>query len=75
MIKCTLAGAGNSRRAKRYFPFAEGARSCVGQSLAMTSLLATLALLLSRFSFRLADQASTSDHARDLWSRCSFIVI
>ena len=32
----------------------------MGQSLAMTSLLATLALLLSRFSFRLADQASIS---------------
>ena len=49
-----MCDAGDSRRAKRYFPFAEGARSCVGQALAKTSMTATLALLLSRFSFKLA---------------------
>ena len=40
---------------KRYFPFAEGPRNCVGQSLAMTTLPTTLAMLLSRFHFGLAD--------------------
>ena len=47
---------GDSRRPKRYFPFAEGPRSCVGQSLAKVSLVATMATLLSRFSFKLADE-------------------
>ncbi|CAK0787662.1 hypothetical protein CVIRNUC_010884 [Coccomyxa viridis] len=46
----------DSRRPKRYFPFAEGPRSCVGQSLAKVSLVATMATLLSRFSFKLADE-------------------
>ena len=40
---------------KRFFPFAEGPRNCVGQSLAMTTLPTTLAMLLSRFHFGLAD--------------------
>ena len=44
------------RRAKRYFPFAEGPRHCVGMSLANITLPATLAVLLSRFSFKLADE-------------------
>ena len=47
------AGAGGDRP-KRYFPFAEGPRNCVGQSLAMVTLPTTLALLLSRFHFKLA---------------------
>ena len=51
-----LAPTGDSRRPKRYFPFAEGPRNCVGQSLAKVSLLATAATLLQHFSFRLADQ-------------------
>ena len=49
------AGAAGADRPKRYFPFAEGPRNCVGQSLAMVTLPTTLALLLSRFHFRLAD--------------------
>ena len=55
------AGAGNdleadpnaagSGRAKRYIPFAEGPRNCVGQSLAKVSLVTTMATLLPRFRF------------------------
>lgn len=45
-------------RPKRYMPFAEGPRNCVGQSLAKMSLAATIATLLQTFTFRLADEVS-----------------
>ncbi len=50
--------AADSRRPKRYFPFAEGPRNCVGQSLAKVSLVATMATLLQHFSFKLAEEVS-----------------
>ncbi len=50
-------GLEGRRRAKRYFPFAEGPRHCVGMSLANITLPATLAVLLARYSFRLAPEA------------------
>ena len=43
-------------RHKRWYPFSEGPRSCVGQSLANMNLTGTLATLLAHFHFRLADQ-------------------
>jgi len=43
--------AAGSGRAKRYIPFAEGPRNCVGQSLAKVSLVTTMATLLPRFRF------------------------
>lgn len=51
----TTSGSSAADRPKRFFPFAEGPRNCVGQSLAMTTLPTTLAMLLARFSFGLAD--------------------
>lgn len=45
-----------TERPKRYMPFAEGPRSCIGKTLAQTTLPLTLAILLSHFSFKLADQ-------------------
>lgn len=51
-----LCAASSTKRPKRYFPFAEGPRNCVGQSLAKVSLVATAATLLSTFHFKLADQ-------------------
>ena len=45
-------------RGRRYLPFGDGMRSCVGQSLAKMNYTATVALLLSHFSFRLADRVS-----------------
>lgn len=48
--------AGKLKKPKRYFPFAEGPRNCVGQNLAKLSLLATAATLTCHFKFRLADR-------------------
>lgn len=42
--------------AKRYMPFAEGPRDCLGQNLAKTSLLASLATLIAHLHFDLADR-------------------
>ncbi len=50
------AGAGGGGGgAKRYIPFAEGPRNCVGQSLAKVSLVTTMATLLPKFRFVLHD--------------------
>ncbi|GAB4815788.1 hypothetical protein N2152v2_002834 [Parachlorella kessleri] len=43
-----------AERALRYLPFSTGPRDCVGQNLARMNYMATLAVLLGRFSFRLA---------------------
>ena len=45
---------------RRYQPFASGSRNCVGMPQAQVTMQATLAALLSRFRFRLADQARPS---------------
>ena len=49
-------------RGRRYLPFGDGVRSCVGQSLAKMNYTAALALLLSHFTFRLADRVSACAH-------------
>ena len=41
------------RAVKRFIPFSEGSRDCVGQSLARLNLTTTLAQLFGSFSFRL----------------------
>ena len=45
-------------RGRRYLPFGDGMRSCIGQSLAKMNYTATVALLLSHFTFRLAARVS-----------------
>ena len=55
-------------RGRRYLPFGDGMRSCVGQSLAKMNYTATVALLLSHFSFRLADHVSPWCLTERLWS-------
>jgi len=57
-------GAGDAAPPRRWVPFAEGPRSCVGQALAQVTLPATLALLLGRFRFCLAPQARAAARAR-----------
>lgn len=54
------SGEAEAARAKRFLPFSLGARDCVGQSLARMNFTATVAMLLSAFSFRLADEVSGS---------------
>ena len=55
-------------RGRRYLPFGDGVRSCVGQSLAKMNYTATLALLLSHFRFRLADRVSATACAQAMVS-------
>ena len=43
---------------RRYMPYGSGSRECLGMPQARVTMLATLAAMLSRFSFRLADKAS-----------------
>ena len=63
--------AEDSKRPKRYFPFAEGPRSCVGQSLAKVSLVATMATLMQHFHFCLADEVGyCSVPAHSIRSTC-----
>jgi len=50
------AGAPGAPQVRRYMPFLEGSRQCVGMSLARMTTAATVAALLSRFTFRLADE-------------------
>ena len=44
---------------KRFMPFLEGNRQCIGMSLAKLNYTTAVALLLSHFTFRLADDVST----------------
>ena len=46
-----------SRLPKRFLPFGDGPRACIGQNLARANYTATLAQLLSRFSFSLPEDA------------------
>jgi hypothetical protein len=49
----TGAKAPTAAAARRFLPFSRGARGCIGQNLARTSLIAELAALLGRLSFSL----------------------
>ena len=40
---------------RRWMPFSMGQRDCVGQNLARMNYLSTVAMLLARFSLRLAE--------------------
>lgn len=44
------------RQPQRFMPFTQGARDCVGQTLARLNLSTTLAQLFGSFSFRLAEE-------------------
>lgn len=43
---------------KRFIPFGEGLRSCLGQNLALIAMRTILAHLLGRYSFKLAGKVT-----------------
>ncbi|KAL3150250.1 hypothetical protein ABBQ32_000104 [Trebouxia sp. C0010 RCD-2024] len=45
-----------SKQGKRWFPFSDGPRNCVGQALAKMNMATTLAQLYSHYSFQLAEE-------------------
>ena len=47
-----------SKQGKRWFPFSDGPRNCVGQALAKMNMAATFAQLYSHYSFQLADEVT-----------------
>lgn len=53
-------------KSKRFFPFSQGPRNCVGRGLAHMNYTTTIAKLFSHFTFRLADEVrATTDACRD----------
>ena len=51
------------RQVKRFIPFSVGPRDCIGQNLAKVNYQTTVPMLLSQFSFKLADEVSASTHS------------
>ena len=49
-------GLDMSKQGKRWFPFSDGPRNCVGQALAKMNMAATFAQLYSHYSFHLAEE-------------------
>ncbi|KAK9916023.1 hypothetical protein WJX75_007417 [Coccomyxa subellipsoidea] len=49
---------------KRFIPFGEGARNCVGQTLARINLTTALAQLYGSFTFRLASEMGSAEDVR-----------
>ena len=47
-----------SKQGKRWFPFSDGPRNCVGQALAKMNIAATFAQLYSHYSFKLAEEVT-----------------
>lgn len=63
-------GLPEAARVKRYIPFSDGRRDCVGQALGRLNYTSTLARLLGNFHFELAPEVlagcrPTYDQARD----------
>lgn len=48
-----------SKQGKRWFPFSDGPRNCVGQALAKMNMAATFAQLYSHYSFKLAEEVTS----------------
>ncbi|PSC76426.1 cytochrome P450 isoform B [Micractinium conductrix] len=60
------AVAGASGQPLRFFPFSQGPRDCIGQSLAKLNYTATLAALLGLYNFRLDPQSAGPDGVREV---------
>ena len=55
-LPAASAQEAGAKRPKRFVPFSQGPRDCVGQTLAKLNLTTTLAQLYGNFTFTLADQ-------------------
>ena len=53
-------GLDMSKQGKRWFPFSDGPRNCVGQALAKMNMAATFAQLYSHYSFQLAEEVTAA---------------
>lgn len=53
-----MGWCGAFSQVKRFMPFLEGNRQCIGMSLAKLNYTTAVAMLLSHFTFRLADDVS-----------------
>lgn len=52
-----------AKTARKFWAFSDGPRDCIGQRLAMMSMHAILAVLLSKYRFRLADRMGDWDES------------
>ncbi|PRW50749.1 cytochrome P450 [Chlorella sorokiniana] len=57
---------GGAAQPLRFFPFSQGPRDCIGQSLARVNITATLATLLGRYRFHLAPEAEGPGGMQDV---------
>ena len=55
-------GLPEAARVKRYIPFSDGRRDCVGQALGRLNYTSTLARLLGNFHFELAPEVLCAAH-------------
>jgi Cytochrome P450 len=72
------ARLGEAGRVKRFLPFSDGRRDCVGQALAKVSYTSTLARLLARFTFKLAPEVSAQGPGQPVLmttSKCMFFCL
>ena len=49
-------GDAGKDRVRRFYPFSQGQRGCIGRSLAVMNYTTVAATLLGHFTFRLADE-------------------
>ncbi|EFN57493.1 hypothetical protein CHLNCDRAFT_34731 [Chlorella variabilis] len=63
-----VGSGGGSSQPLRFFPFSQGPRNCVGQSLAKMDYLAILAVLLGRYTFQLTPEVTAPGGVRDIIS-------
>ncbi len=70
-ICASQVGLPEAARVKRYIPFSDGRRDCVGQALGRLNYTSTLARLLGNFHFELAPEVLSCTAAFPLLVRAS----
>eukprot|EP00208_Stichococcus_sp_RCC1054_P002339 CAMPEP_0206139828 /NCGR_PEP_ID=MMETSP1473-20131121/7467_1 /ASSEMBLY_ACC=CAM_ASM_001109 /TAXON_ID=1461547 /ORGANISM="Stichococcus sp, Strain RCC1054" /LENGTH=576 /DNA_ID=CAMNT_0053533745 /DNA_START=97 /DNA_END=1827 /DNA_ORIENTATION=+ len=64
VVRSASHQAGDEAKSKRFIPFSDGRRDCVGQALAKMNVTAALAILLGNFHFELAPEMGGPDGVR-----------